>query len=52
MTTSEVIGMTISAIKAAKRRVTSEPNYSPAPMPGIPLAGTSIGQAFVERTPD
>ncbi len=97
--------MTVSAVKAAKRRVTSEPNYSATPMPAtvyrpiaqqalkltgaeitlvavainhdiptsevadlmivetagaamtsapahaIPLAGTSIGQAFVERTP-
>jgi signal transduction histidine kinase len=97
--------MTMSAVKAAERRVTSEPNYSPAPMPAteyrpiaqqalkltgaeitlvavasnhdiptsevadlmivetagaaitstsahaIPVAGTSIGQAFVERTP-
>ena len=95
----------MSAVKAAKRRVTSEPNYSRAPMPAtvyrpiaqqalkltgaevtlvavainhdiprsevadliivetagaamtstpahaIPVAGTSIGQAFVERTP-
>jgi signal transduction histidine kinase len=105
MTTSEVIGMTMSAVKVATPRVTSEPNYSPAPMPAtvyrpiaqqarkltgaeitlvavainhdiptsevadltivetagaamtsapahtIPLAGTSIGRAFVERTP-
>ena len=97
--------MTMSAVNAAKRRVTSEPNYAPAPMPAtvfrpiaqqalkltgaeitlvavainhdipmsevddlmivetagaamtatpghaIPVAGTSIGQAFVERTP-
>ena len=105
MTTSGVIGMTMSGVKAAKRRVTSEPNYSPASMPAtvyrpiaqqalkltgaeitlvavavnhdippsevadliivetagaamtsvpahaIPLAGASIWQAFVERTP-
>ncbi len=97
--------MTMSAVNTAKRRVTSEPNDSPAPMPAtvyrpiaqqalkltgaeitlvaiaithnlptpqvddliivetagaamasapthaIPLAGTSIGQAFVERMP-
>ena len=105
MTTSEVIGMTMSAVEAVKRRVKSEPNYSQAPMPAtvyrpiaqqalkltgaeitlvavavnhdlatsevadlmivetacaavtsaptnaIPLAGTSIERAFVERTP-
>jgi signal transduction histidine kinase len=96
--------MTVSAVNAAKRRATSEPNYSPAPMPAtvyrhiapqalkltgaeitlvavainhrqltseaadliiveaagavtsapthpVPLAGTSIERAFVERTP-
>lgn len=97
--------MTMSGVKATTRRVTSEPNYAPAPMPAtvyrpiaqqalkltgaeitlvavaikhdipmsevddlmivetagaamtatpghaIPVAGTSIGQAFVERTP-
>ncbi len=105
MTTSEVIEMTMPAVKAAEPHVTSEPNYSPVPMPAtvyrriaqqalkltgaemtlvavainhglatsevadlmivettcaamtsspvhaIPLAGTSIGQAFVKRTP-
>ena len=105
MTTAEVIGVTKSPVRAANGSATTEPSYSPAPMPAtvyrpiaqqvlkltgaeialvavamnhdlatsevadlmivetvcaavtsaptnaIPLAGTSIEQAFVERTP-
>jgi hypothetical protein len=48
-----LIGMTMSVVKAAKRRVTSEPNYSSAPMPATlyrPIAQQALKLTGAEIT--